>query len=161
MKELTPKIKRFCENYIQNGSNGTEAALEAGYGERGTVKGRHVAAQSASRLLQRENVKAYIRARTKEIFEEIGISPERIAAELWKLYQRSAEGSEILDKEGNSTGVWAYDGKTALGALKALGESQNMFRPKVEVSGSVNLLEGLSDKELSRMLEELEEGEDE
>lgn len=158
---LKPKVQRFCEEYLKNGSNGTEAALEAGYGSRDSGKGRHVAAQTASRLLRQEPVLGYIRERAKEIYEQMGLSPERIAAEYWKLYQRSAEGSEILDREGNHTGVWAYDGKTAAACLKALGESMGMFRTQVRLDGSINdPLQRMSEEDLRRLIGALEKGED-
>ena len=159
-KTLRPKVRTFCEIYLSNGGNGTEAALEAGYGDRKTIKGRHVAAQTASRFLRREDVKAYLRGRTEEIYEQIGLSPERVATELWKLYQRSAEGHEILDKEGDPTGVWAYDGKTAMGCLKALGEHLGMFKPQLQLSGNVNNpLQGLSTEELLKLIAGLEKEE--
>ena len=158
-KLLKPKVRMFCEIYLSNGGNGTEAALEAGFGERGNANGRHVAAQTASRLLRREDVKAYLDGRTKEIYEQIGLSPERVASELWKLYQRSAEGHEIIDKDGHHTGEWSYDGKTAMGCLKALGEHLGMFKPQLQLSGSVNNpLQNLSEEDLLRLIAGLEKG---
>lgn len=155
-KTVKPKVRQFCEHYLANGGNGTEAALSAGYGKR-TEKGRHVAAQTASRLLRQDIVKQYLAARTKEIYEHIGLCPERVASELWKLYQRSAEGHEVVDKDGEGTGVWAYDGKTAMGCLKALGEHLGMFKPNLNLSGSVNNpLEGLSTDDLLRLIATLE-----
>ena len=83
-----------------------------------------------------------------------------MAAELWKLYQRSAEGHIILDKDGEETGVWAYDGKTAMGCLKALGEHLGMFKPQLQLSGNVNNpLQGLSTEDLLRLIAGLEKGE--
>lgn len=158
-KLLKPKVRMFCEIYLSNGGNGTEAALEAGFGDRGNANGRHVAAQTASRLLRRDDVRAYLNGRTEEIYQHIGLSPERVATELWKLYQRSAEGREVLDKEGESTGVWAYDGKTALGCLKAMGEHLGMFKPQLQLSGSVNNpLQNLSEEDLLRLIAGLEKG---
>ena len=156
-KTLKPKVREFCERYIACGSNGTEAALEAGYGKRGTKKGRHTAAQTASRLLRREEVKHYIKARTEEIYQQMGLSPERIATELWKLYQRSAEGHEVKDKDGESTGVWAYDGKVAMGCLKALGEHLGMFKPELRVTGDINNpMANVSTEDLLRLISALE-----
>lgn len=158
-KTLKPKVRAFCEYYLQNGGNGTEAALSAGFGESEQDKGRHVAAQTASRLLRREDVKSYLKARQEEIYVQLGICPEKIAWELWKLYQRSAEGREVLDKEGNTTGVWAYDGKTAMGCLKALGEHLGMFKIQLQGNAGNDPLRGLSDHELMRLIAALEKGE--
>ena len=158
-KLVKPRVREFCERYLANGGNGMEAALEAGYGSR-TEKGKHVAAQTASRLLRQDGVRAYLKGRTEEIYQNIGLSPERVASELWKLYQRSAEGHMVLDKDGEETGVWAYDGKTAMGCLKALGEHLGMFKPQLQLSGSVNNpLQGMSTEELLRMMAALEKEE--
>ena len=158
-KMVKPRVREFCEHYLANGGNGTEAALAAGYGKR-DEKGRHVAAQTASRLLRQDSTRAYLDARTKEIYQHIGLSPERVASELWKLYQRSAEGHEVLDKDGEGTGVWAYDGKVALGSLKALGEHLGMFKPQLQLSGNVNNpMESISTDDLLRLIAALEKEE--
>lgn len=158
-KTLKPKVRAFCEHYLSNGGNGTEAALEAGYGSREDKKSRHVAEQTASRLLRREEVRNYLSERTKEIYEQIGLSPERVASELWKLYQRSAEGYQVLDKEGEPTGIWAYDGKTAMGCLKALGEHMGMFKQTLQVGGNINNpMQNLSEEDLLKLIAGLEKG---
>lgn len=159
-KSLKPKVRMFCEIYLSNGGNGTEAALEAGFGSRKDKKARHVAEQTASRLLRRDDVQSYLKARTEEIYRHIGLSPERVASELWKLYQRSAEGKEVLNKDGDPTGVWAYDGKTAMGCLKALGEHLGMFKQTVQLNGNVNNpLQNLSEENLMKLIAGLEKGE--
>ena len=53
MRALKKREADFCEAYLRNGGNGTEAALEAGYARNGN---RAVAANAASRLLRREEV---------------------------------------------------------------------------------------------------------
>lgn len=52
MDDLTPKIKRFCEEYIKD-LNGTQAAIRAGYSSK-------TANEQASQLLAKLNVKNYI-----------------------------------------------------------------------------------------------------
>lgn len=52
MDELTPKIKRFCEEYIKD-LNGTQAAIRAGYSSK-------TANEQAARLLAKVNVQNYI-----------------------------------------------------------------------------------------------------
>lgn len=52
MDELTPKIKRFCEEYIKD-LNGTQAAIRAGY----SVK---TANEQASQILARLSVQNFI-----------------------------------------------------------------------------------------------------
>jgi phage terminase small subunit len=52
MDELTPKIKRFCEEYIKD-LNGTQAAIRAGYSPK-------TANEQSSQLLAKLNVKDFI-----------------------------------------------------------------------------------------------------
>lgn len=52
MDELTPKIKRFCDEYIKD-LNGTQAAIRAGYSAK-------TATEQASQLLAKLNVQNYI-----------------------------------------------------------------------------------------------------
>ncbi len=52
MDELTPKIKRFCEEYIKD-LNGTQAAIRAGYSPK-------TANEQAARLLAKVSVQNYI-----------------------------------------------------------------------------------------------------
>lgn len=158
---MKPKTEKFCLIYLKNGSNGTEAALEAGFGGGKDCKDpRHAAAAAASRLLKQQEVKDYLKAAGKELYDRLGLSPERVAAELWSLYQRSAEGREKLDRDGEPTGVWEYDGRTAVNCLKALGDYMQMFKTPIELSGSVNNpLAELPDGTLEKLIAKLEEDE--
>lgn len=52
MDELSPKIKRFCEEYIKD-LNGTQAAIRAGYSAK-------TAAEQSSQLLTKLKVKNFI-----------------------------------------------------------------------------------------------------
>lgn len=71
--DLTPKEFAFCEAYLANGFNGTEAMREAKY------KGNdNVLAVSAHRMLRKPKIAAYIKQR----FEELTMSPEEVLARL-------------------------------------------------------------------------------
>jgi phage terminase small subunit len=50
---LTDQQKLFCEHYVANGGNGSQAAIAAGYE-------RKSARQQACRLMGREDIQAYI-----------------------------------------------------------------------------------------------------
>lgn len=58
-KKLTPKQKKFVDNYIEHG-NATRAAIEAGYSEK-------YAHTNAKKLLQNTTLKVYFDSRMKEI----------------------------------------------------------------------------------------------
>lgn len=62
-KLLTPRERDFCELYLAS-RNGTEAAAQAGY-SKGSRDG---AAVAASRLLRRDKIGAYLRARAGNLW---------------------------------------------------------------------------------------------
>jgi len=75
--ELTEQQKKFCCEYVVDW-NGARAAREAGYAE-------NSAKEQASRLLTKDNIKAYI-DKVKNNYEELaGISKLKIIKEHFKL----------------------------------------------------------------------------
>lgn len=71
---LTPKQKRFCEEYLID-LNATQAAIRAGYSPK-------TAEQTASRLLRNVKVQEYIAKRQKELSRSTEITQERVIKEL-------------------------------------------------------------------------------
>lgn len=59
-EKLTPKQKAFCDAYIENGGNATQAAIKAGYSQRSSRT-------TGQRMLTYDAVSAYIAERQKEI----------------------------------------------------------------------------------------------
>lgn len=57
---LTPKQKAFCDAYIENGGNATQAAIEAGYNEKS-------ARQIGTENLSKPSITQYVGERLKEI----------------------------------------------------------------------------------------------
>lgn len=71
--QLTKKELAFCEAYLANGFNGTDAMRQAKYKGNDNVLG-----VSAYRMLRKPKVAAYIKLR----FEELTMSPEEVLARL-------------------------------------------------------------------------------
>lgn len=59
-EKLTPKQKAFCDAYIENGGNATQAAIKAGYSAKS-------ARTNGQRMLTYDAISAYIAERQKEI----------------------------------------------------------------------------------------------
>ena len=89
---LTQKEKLFCFVYINNKGNGTQAAIEAGYSERSA----HV---TASRMLNKANIKAEIERLNGKAEEKAVISKERTLAEIAKIAFGNIQ--DLYDKDGN------------------------------------------------------------
>lgn len=73
---LKPQMKRFCEEYVANGYNGTRAYMEA------YACSQASAQNSAHRMMKMPEVVAYIAELEKDIYEANRINAEHIANEL-------------------------------------------------------------------------------
>lgn len=145
-KLLTPRERDFCERYLAS-RNGTEAATQAGY-SKGSRDG---AAVAASRLLRRDKIGAYLRARAREIYGQLHISPETVAADLIRLYRRATQAEPVMawdpeSREMVPTGEWTFDGKTAVKVLELLGDSFGMFEKGQKLDAKI-VVEMLGDAE--------------
>jgi phage terminase small subunit len=77
LRPLTPKRKRFVAEYLID-HNGTQAAIRAGYS-------RNCAAHSASALLRNKAVARAVADAQAELADRMGITKERIIAELARI----------------------------------------------------------------------------
>ena len=74
---LTPKQKRFCDEYLID-LNGTQAAIRAGFSKKSAYR-------YAIELLQKTHVAKYIEQCQKQLAKKTGISQERVLNELAKI----------------------------------------------------------------------------
>lgn len=127
---VTGKRKQFCEFYV-NCRNGTDAALEAGYG-----KTRESAATQASRLLKDPEILAYINELDRQLYEAIGISTELIAVRMEKIYQRS----DRIKRDGQALKVLREMQKVLQSGQRGRGVdinvTLNVINPEGENNGS-------------------------
>ena len=86
--------KRFCECYIKNRYNGTQAYMEA-YPE----ASKETAVVNASKLLKREDVLDYIKELQQAAVKEYGDIAALIAKEL-------VDDIQYRDDEGNHSAGW-------------------------------------------------------
>ena len=156
--EPTGKMKQFCDNYLANGLNATQAYLDAKY----KVKSEATAASSASRLLRNDKVKAYI-AKRLEILEQEKIAD---ATEILKTLTRVIRREELEQqvtitknpvtirmtaKDGESYDKFAYeerieivDTKTknsdVVRAAEILGKYHSLWTDKTELTGELGVV---------------------
>ena len=96
--DLTEKQYEFCELYLANGMNGTQAAKEVGYSR---------PTSQAGRLLSKPTIKAYLSKRRSEIIDQIEITREELLSKIKRTldfnlmkYARSGNGKSIcVDEE--------------------------------------------------------------
>jgi hypothetical protein len=118
-KPLDPRERRFVDLYCESAnSNGTQAALVAGYGSNAQVAG----VQSV-RLLKRPAIRAAIDEKNAQLSALYGFGPDRIMREIAAM---ASVPVEQLELKGNDK----------LKALELLAKLNRMFPgDRVEISG--------------------------
>ncbi|ODN41223.1 terminase small subunit [Piscirickettsia litoralis] len=122
MGKLSPKKERFVEEYLID-LNATQAAIRAGYSEKG-------ARQQAHKLLTKVDIKKEIAERTKKVNKKYAIDHDSIRQELASLAFISV--SRLGDKE---TGIKAQD---KIKALDCLAKMEGMYIQKAETEITLN-----------------------
>ncbi len=117
-KELTERERLFCEAYIQNGFNATEAAIEAGYSKK-------TARQQGSRLFTNVDIKSTLKKRINELLDN--------REELQKQWIDNVTEMAFCELSGDSeTDKYRASDKTK--ALELLGKYLTLFTEKKEVN---------------------------
>jgi len=83
---LTPKQKRFCEEYLVD-LNGTQAAIRAGYSKK-------TAKEIASENFSKPNIQEYLAERMRERGEKLDITAEKVLKQWWDI--ANADPNEII-----------------------------------------------------------------
>lgn len=111
--ELTPKQKKFADNYIESG-NATQSAIKAGYS-------RKTAKSVGSENLTKPDIKSYIEKKMKEI-ESHKIMDAKEAMELLTRIARGEEKETVIvgTADGLASTTKEADLKTRINATKEL-----------------------------------------
>lgn len=140
-KELTPKQRRFVDEYLID-LNATQAALRAGYSEATAYSTGH------ENLKKPEIAEAIETAMTLRA-ERTGVDAQWVLNEAVRLYRRCMQdvvplldrkGNQIQDEEGNA--LFSFDARGAAAALTLAGKhvTVNAFQEVIQHKG----LEGLA-----------------
>ena len=143
-KTVTPKQKRFCEEYLVD-LNATQAAVRAGYSEK-------TAKQAGSENLSKPDLKACIEEQLARIQSERIADAAEVMEYLTRV-MRGEETEEVLAVEGQGDGVSRaalivknLSGKDRLKAAELLGKRYSLFTDKVAVdaTAAVQIIDDLS-----------------
>ena len=125
--KLTPKQSDFVKQYLVD-LNATQAAIRAGYSPK-------TANQQGSRLLAHVKVQRAIITAKKKRSVRVGVDVDWVLMRLVENVDRSMKAVEVLDREGESTGEWQYQGAVANRALELIGKHLGMFPERHEMGG--------------------------
>ena len=120
-EKLTAKQRAFCEEYVRNGYNATQAYLKVYECDKDT------APAGGCRLLKKPHVKEYVKELQKEIFEAACINGERIALKL----------AEIAFASGDNE---YYGASSQLKALDLLQKQLGIQHQKIEAEVNTDVV---------------------
>ena len=139
--KLTKKQRDFILFYLEDG-NGTRAAIRAGYPEKS-------AAQMASKLLHKnEGIKEMLRIERKLRRDALGIDENWSVLQLKEVLEKCKEPVPVLewDSEAHAyvnKGVYQFDSKGALGAIKQINELLGIGGGEDATGGNITIINDL------------------
>ena len=138
MIALTPKQRKFCDEYLISG-NATDAAKKAGYSEK-------TAYSIGEENLKKPELREYIDAKLEQISSEKTATAEEVMHYLTSV-MRGESVSEIVVVEGVGDGCSearsmnkAPDEKERLKAAELIGKRYGLFTDKVGLEGAVPVI---------------------
>ncbi len=138
---MTEKQKMFCDEYLANGLNATQAYLSIYK----NVKNKASAAEMASRLLRNVKVREYIDVALAKIHDEKTMDAKEIMERLTAI-GREQTTDELLTMEGDIKEVKSRT-QDRIKALELLGKAYGMFKDRVDLDVSVPVFCGEDDLE--------------
>lgn len=127
---LQARQKLFVEEYLKD-LNATRAAERAGY--------KHPL-QQGPRLLGNVGVAQAIQAAQAERARKAKIDATWVLEKLIENRARAAQATPVLDREGNPTGEYRYEGSVVNKALELIGKHLGMYRDVVEHQGQQRII---------------------
>jgi len=141
---------------IAKGTPQREAYKAAGY----VTKNDATADACASRLLSAGKIQARVaelrQAISTHTVEKTSVSKAWVIAKLVENVERAMQAVPVLDRQGNPTGAFTYQGNVANRALELIGKEYGMFIDRKEIGGA-GAFDHLDDDELNKIIEALAE----
>ena len=115
---------------LLEGRTADQAHTDAGY-----KPNRH----NAARMNTKEHIVGRLAFLQSEAAEKDGIDAAWVTKRLVENVGRAMQAVEVMNAEGNRTGVYTYQGAVANKALELLGRNIGMFKDALPVQVNVNL----------------------
>jgi len=133
-KKLTPKEELFVKQYLID-YNATRAVKAAGY----TLASESYARFYGHKLLTKPHIKAAVEKEKTKRLRKVDLDAQWVLHNMLKLYKQCTKGEPVLDRNGNPTGEWKMESRTAQDILKTLGKECDLFKEKSEVTHKFSL----------------------
>nr|DAE50951.1 MAG TPA: Terminase small subunit [Caudoviricetes sp.] len=132
---MTERQEIFCNEYVVD-YNGTQAAMRAGYSDKG-------ARQTAVKLLSNASVLARVRELQHEKVERLAVSADFVVLRLMDTLEKCMQAQPVMvwdPDQGRKveSGEYVFDSKGALRALELLGKHLGMFEDRLKVNGKLD-----------------------
>ncbi|MFR7638589.1 MAG: terminase small subunit [Allobaculum sp.] len=138
---MTEKQKLFCEEYLANGLNATQAYLKVYK----NVKNKASAAEMASRLLRNVKVREFLDVALAKIHDENTMDAKEVMERLTAI-GREETTDQLLTMDGDVKEVKSKT-QDRIRALELIGKAYGMFKDKVEMEVATPVFAGESDLE--------------
>ncbi len=130
-RSLTPKQKLFTQEYTKD-LNSTKAAIRAGYS-------RRTADRIGPELLGETWVAEAVQQALQKRSDKVELDAEWVLREFKEIYDRSMAHKPVLDRQGNTTGQWQYDGSNAIRALENIGKHVRFYPTEPQNASQTNV----------------------
>ena len=126
MAKMTPKQKRFCDEYLID-LNATQAAIRAGYSKRS-------AKQIGEENLSKPDLKKYIDSRMAEKESELIADQDEVLRYLTAVMRKQTKSSVLARNEDGAERVILKppDEKESLKAAELLGKRYGLYTDRIE-----------------------------
>ena len=138
--------ERFVQELVKGKSHG-DAYLAAGY----KAKNSKVGSAAATRLLNDVKIQERLSELQRKSEERAVLDRAWVLKHLIENVERAMQKVEVLDREGEGTGVYKYEGSVANRALELLGKEMGMFVERSEV-GKPGDFDNMSPDELDQFI---------
>lgn len=143
-----PRHERFAQE-LAEGKNATEAYEVAGYkrnaGNAATLKSDQNISKRVVEL-QEQRAGMAVKA-TEKAVEKLALTKEWVIGRLMENAERALTTQPVLDKDGQPTGSYTYDGAVANRALELLGKHLGILIERREI-GEPGEFDRLADEEV-------------
>ena len=131
--KMTDRVKRFCEEYLID-ANAAKAATRAGYAPK-------YADRQGWRILQDEDVKAYIAARMEEKNKELIASQDEVLKYLTKVIRGDELDEKVVfDQYGTASKVTIRTQQNQIKAAELMAKRYGLLNDKVNITGAVPVI---------------------